>query len=64
VTASTNQQIKCSLDAANSPMVGVRQTFGVGVGNLGTALIRETGQDARTFVLKGNLVLTVNSGES
>jgi hypothetical protein len=33
-------------------MVGVRQTFGVGVGNLGTALIRETGQDARTFVLK------------
>jgi hypothetical protein len=68
VTASTNQQIKCSLDVANSPMVGVRQTFGVGVGNLGTALIRETGQDARTFVLKPMIsdlspsVLSINGG--
>lgn len=68
MTASTNQQIKCSLDAANSPMIGVRQTFGVGVGNLGTALIRETGQDARTFVLKPMIsdlspsVLSINGG--
>lgn len=49
-------------------MVGVRQTFGVGVDNLGTALIRETGQDARTFVLKPMIsdflpsVLSINGG--
>ncbi|XP_052063080.1 fibrocystin-L-like [Mytilus californianus] len=51
VQSSTDAQIVCSLDAANSPLVCKPQMFNVRVSNRGYANIEVTGQNARRFVL-------------